>query len=115
MAQCTFFFLTSSSVATDGIIYYRRYSHGFLFPSEAARVREGVSAFFDRQPEPSNLPTASAQNWHDRDWAAPAEWSRSSVSTFGTRYTLPLPNLTVSQSIEALVEGSDMSELYEGT
>lgn len=94
---------------------YNRYSHGFLFPSESARVQEGVRAFFDRQPEPSNLPTPSTQNWHDKDWAAPAEWARSSVSTFGTRYTPPLPNLTVPQSIDALVEGSDMSRLYEGT
>ena len=39
----------------------------------------------------------------------------STVSTFGTRYTLPLPNLTIPQSIEALVEGSDMSGLHEGT
>jgi len=91
------------------------YSHGFLFPSEAARAQEGVRAFFDRQPEPSNLPTSSAQNWYDKDWAAPAEWARSSVSTFGTRYAMPLPNLTIPQSIEALVEGSDMSRLYEGS
>ncbi|KAH9952613.1 hypothetical protein BC827DRAFT_1148618 [Russula dissimulans] len=91
------------------------YSHGFLFPSEAARAREGVRAFFDREPEPITPPTMSAQNLNDRDWGAPAEWARSSVSTFGTRYSLPLPNLTIPQSIEALVEGSDMSELNEGS
>ncbi|KAI9509085.1 hypothetical protein F5148DRAFT_1190250 [Russula earlei] len=90
------------------------YSHGFLFPSEAARAREGVRAFFDRVPEPNTYPTLSAPTLYDRDWAAPVEWARSSVSTFGTRYSLPLPNLNIPQSIEALVEGSDMSELYEG-
>jgi len=91
------------------------YGHGFLFPSEAARVGEGVRAFFDRGPKPSILPTTSVQNWYDGDWSAPAEWARSSVSTFGTRYSLPLPDLTISQSIEALVEGSDMSKLHEGS
>lgn len=121
VAQCAFvirFLLFFASAFTAQLInrfIHDRYSHGFLFPSEAARAQEGVRAFFDRQPEPSNLPTSSAQNWYDKDWAAPAEWARSSVSTFGTRYTLPLPNLTIPQSIEALVEGSDMSRLYEGT
>lgn len=118
-AQCAFFFsLFFESAFAAQLInrsIYNRYSHGFLFPSEASRAQEGVKAFFDRQPEPSHLPTASAQNWYDKDWGAPAEWARSSVSTFGTRYTLPLPNLTIPQSIEALVEGSDMSRLYEGT
>ncbi len=42
-------------------------------------------------------------------------WGHSSVSTFGVRYTPPLPDLSPSQSIEALVEGSDMSLLREGT
>jgi len=91
------------------------YSHGFLFPSEAARAGEGVRAFFDREPEPITPPTMSAQNLNDRNWGAPVEWAQSSVSTFGTRYSLPLPNLTIPQSIEALVEGSDMSELHEGS
>jgi len=92
-----------------------QYGHGFLFPSEITRVREGVRAFFDRQPNQGNHPTPSAQNRNDGDWAAPTEWAQSSVSTFGTRYSLPLPNLTIPQSIEALVEGSDMSKLHEGS
>ncbi|KAI9444781.1 hypothetical protein H4582DRAFT_1911232 [Lactarius indigo] len=92
-----------------------RYSHGFLFPSEADRVRQGVRNFFDRQPIQPTDQTTTTPSWYDRDWNAPTEWSRSTVSTFGTRYVLPLPNLTVPQSIEALVEGSDMSGLYEGS
>jgi len=92
------------------------YSHGFLFPSEADRVRQGVRTFFfDRQPVPPTDPTTTAPSRYDRDWNAPPEWSLSTVSTFGTRYVLPLPNLTIPQSIEALVEGSDMSGLYEGS
>jgi len=87
------------------------YSHGFLFPSEVDRVRHGVRAFFDRQPVPPTNQTTTSR--YDRDWNAPAEWSRSTVSTFGTRFLLPLSNLTTSQSIEALVEGSDMSGLHK--
>jgi hypothetical protein len=92
----------------------RRYSHGFLFPSEADRVRQGVRAFFDRQPLPPTDQTTTALSRYDRDWNAPPEWSLSTVMKFGTRYVLPLPNLTIPQSIEALVEGSDMSGIYEG-
>ena len=110
MALCALFHF-SFVAAKPGVV---RYSHGFLFPSEADRVRQGIRAFFDRQPVPPTDQTATAPNRYDKDWNAPAEWSRSTVSTFGTRYLLPLPNLTTAQSIEALVEGSDMSGLYEG-
>lgn len=44
----------------------------------------------------------------------PASWAHSSVSTFGVRYTPPLPDLSTVHSVEALVEGSDMSMLREG-
>ena len=44
----------------------------------------------------------------------PAAWAHSSVSTFKTRYTPPLPDLSITHSVEALVEGSDMSMLREG-
>lgn len=45
----------------------------------------------------------------------PLSWGHSSVSTFGVRYTPPLPDLSPIHSIEAFVEGSDMSLLREGT
>jgi hypothetical protein len=44
----------------------------------------------------------------------PSRWAYSSVSTFGVRYSPPLPDLTPPQSVEALVEGSDMSKIREG-
>jgi hypothetical protein len=115
-ARCAFFFSFFFKFRdyrgwTNHGCWHHRYSHGFLFPSEAARAREGVRAFFNRKPGLTDLPT---QSWYDRDWGAPPEWARSSVTTFGARYLLPLPDLTVPQSIEALVEGSDMSKLYEG-
>ena len=47
--------------------------------------------------------------------AVPTQWAASTVSTFGTRYAPPLPDLTPAQSIEALVEGSEMSLLHEGS
>lgn len=70
------------------------YSHGFLFPSEASRVRRQLTQDPLKKPSP---PT-------DQDG-----FSHSSVSQFGTRYTPPSPNLTPLQSVEALVEGSAMS------
>jgi hypothetical protein len=91
-----------------------RYSHGFLFPSEVARVRDGVRAFFNKEPVPTVPQVVTTQSRYDRDWAAPPEWTRSSVSTFGVRYSPPLPNLTTPESVEALVEGSEMSGLSEG-
>ena len=45
----------------------------------------------------------------------PAAWAHSSVSTFGVRYSPPVSDLTSPQSVEALVEGSDMSMIREGT
>lgn len=44
----------------------------------------------------------------------PTDWAHSSVSTFGVRYSPPLPDLPTSYSVEALVEGSEMSVLREG-
>ena len=41
-------------------------------------------------------------------------WAHSSVSTFGVRYHPPLPDLSLSHGVEALVEGSEMSMLREG-
>lgn len=46
--------------------------------------------------------------------AIPSAWSHSTVSTWHTRYSAPVPDLTSLQSVEALVEGSVMSQLHEG-
>ena len=43
----------------------------------------------------------------------PPTWARSTVSKFGQRYSPPLPYLGQQTSIEALVEGSEMSQLTE--
>lgn len=74
------------------------YSHGFLFPSEAARVRE--------------VQTKTGKS--DQKTGAPKDsdvLSHSSVCSFGTRYQPPVNDLTPLQSVEALVEGSALSRI----
>jgi len=44
----------------------------------------------------------------------PSSWAYSSVSTFGVRYAAPLPDLPTKFTVEAMVEGSDMSLIGEG-
>ncbi|CAL1695729.1 unnamed protein product [Somion occarium] len=96
------------------------YSHGFLFPSEVKRVQRDV--LFDLEHNASQESTTldksssiSAFSPFGPYGASPPTWSRSTVSTFGIRYSLPISDLTTDQSIEALVEGSEMSRLREGT
>ncbi|THH11188.1 hypothetical protein EW145_g791 [Phellinidium pouzarii] len=91
------------------------YSHGFLFPSEITRVRKGIFSYLSSATEffgdqVSQPPMAVAPIG---DGSSPASWAYSSVSTFGVRYSPPLPNFTTLQAVEALVEGSEMSKLHE--
>ncbi|TFK41185.1 hypothetical protein BDQ12DRAFT_697078 [Crucibulum laeve] len=81
------------------------YAHGFLFPSEVSRIKRSIKSLFDRdfQAVLGNVPPTSAALAH------------SSVSTFGVRYAPPVPELTPKQSVEALIEGSEMSLLREGS
>ncbi|KAH0590769.1 hypothetical protein H2248_000894 [Termitomyces sp. 'cryptogamus'] len=86
------------------------YSHGFLYPSEATRIKRSMMSYMDKtfidaleSSQGSNLPSA------------PAAWAYSTVSTFGVRYVPPLPDLSIRHSVEALVEGSDMSMIREGS
>jgi hypothetical protein len=88
------------------------YSHGFLFPSEASRVRVGLEAVLGK----------TARAVLDSPWTrevlanarTPAAWAASSVQTFGTPYTPPVLGLPPAQAVEALVEGATMSLLQEG-
>lgn len=73
------------------------YSHGFLFPSEASRVRRQLTG---SGPQKVSAPPSVLDTF-----------SHSSVSQFGTRYSPPAPNLTPMQSVEALIEGSAMSRV----
>ncbi|EIN13776.1 hypothetical protein PUNSTDRAFT_129444 [Punctularia strigosozonata HHB-11173 SS5] len=89
------------------------YSHGFLFPSEVTRVRHSIMSYLGK----------SAQDILGSPWVpaiavnapTPPQWAHSSVSTFGVRYNEPVWNLTTAQSVEAMVEGSSMSMLQNGS
>ncbi|KAJ8522594.1 hypothetical protein ONZ45_g859 [Pleurotus djamor] len=92
------------------------YSHGFLFPSEVTRVKRGIKAHLDTAPQDVVAPVGGGSGGEGVGYTAtPSEWAHSSVSTFGARYAPPIPELTIPQSVEALVEGSDMSMLREGS
>ncbi|KAI0076076.1 hypothetical protein K474DRAFT_1307155 [Panus rudis PR-1116 ss-1] len=95
------------------------YSHGFLFPSEAKRVQREVLFDLEHLAREDTIATAQGTTTTITPFGpygrAPATWARSTVSTFGMRYSLPMLDLTTAQSIEALVEGSEMSRLREGT
>lgn len=111
------------------------YSHGFLFPSEATRVRRSILSLLRpvqglRSPSastsvssPSSTSTlpGGGESSDTLTYELPSpllattpSYSYSSVSQFGMHYTFPLSSLTPPQSIEALVEGSAMSGLFEG-
>ncbi|CAK5280525.1 unnamed protein product, partial [Mycena citricolor] len=85
------------------------YTHGFLFPSEAQRAKDNLVPF----PHQA-LQDALNNSLMTGGTPSPSDWSYSSVSKFGVRYEPPIPDLTISQSVEALVEGSEMSTLREG-
>ena len=46
--------------------------------------------------------------------APPERWAHSTVSKFHVRYAPPVPDVHLEYSVEALVEGSDMSMVHEG-
>lgn len=89
------------------------YSHGFLFPSEVSRVKKSVLAYLDKVSRNSSTGTILSPNPAVAT-STPSSWSHSSVATFGTRYQQPLQEMDLAHSVEALVEGSHMSELQEG-
>ena len=92
--------------------FFCSYSHGFLFPSEATRVRKSILSYFSSAAADLLGGEAAAPATPiPGDASSPSSWAYSSVSTFGVRYTPPVPDLTTLQSVEALVEGSEMSKL----
>lgn len=82
-------------------------------------MKRGIIQYFDGQLQNAiNTPVASLSSrvlFGGNDIPTPAAWAHSSVSTFGIRYTSPISNMTTWQSVEALIEGSDMSQLREGS
>ncbi|KAF5375279.1 hypothetical protein D9758_000306 [Tetrapyrgos nigripes] len=88
------------------------YAHGFLFPSEVTRVRESMAKELERIPAdgPDTLQVSGSSFL-----PTPSSWAHSSVSAFHVRYSPPVDGLDISQSMEALVEGSQMSLLRDKT
>ncbi|KAG6336678.1 hypothetical protein ID866_2425 [Astraeus odoratus] len=81
---------------------------------QAGEIRWSVLAYIEAASRNySGSPIQSAAP--GLDIPTPSSWAHSSVSTFGTTYRSPLQDLTTAESVEALVEGSDMSRLREGT
>ncbi|KAL4069641.1 glycosyltransferase family 31 protein [Scleroderma yunnanense] len=90
------------------------YSHGFLFPSHVERVKQSVMSYIETASR--NYSTSPLQNIVPGPGIpTPTTWAHSSVSTFGATYQAPIQDMTIPESVEALVEGSDMSKLREGT
>ncbi|KAF8526017.1 hypothetical protein BU17DRAFT_74376 [Hysterangium stoloniferum] len=94
------------------------YSHGFLFPSEVRRVRKSILSWL--KPVTNTFSSVDGGN-NTITYTLPSpllpttpSYSYSSVSQFGTHYTFPLTTLSLQESVEALVEGSEMSGLFEG-
>jgi len=113
-----------------------RYSHGFLFPSEITRVKKFLFSYLDTAPgrllnrapvDPERQHYLDDADGSGNGWdqvpggtdvsvrlGTPLAWAHSSVSTFGVRYSPPIQDMPLWHSVEALVEGSDMSMLREG-
>lgn len=90
------------------------YSHGFLFPSHVERIKQSVMSHIEAASR--NYSSSPIQHTIvGPGLPTPSSWAHSSVSTFGTKYQVPTQDLTIPESVEALVEGSDMSKLHEGT
>jgi len=90
------------------------YSHGYLFPSEVTRVKRSMLTYLDKSTKAASS-RISAPSVTAVGSVTPSAWAHSSVSTFGVRYSPPLPNLSPAHGVEALVEGSKMSMLREGS
>ena len=98
-----------------------RYARGFLFPSEAKRVQEEIMADLDRwnKAKSAALTTQGDPDGYVRVFGThatiPPSWVRSTVTTFHVRYTPPVPDLSLNHSVEALIEGTEMSQLTKRT
>ena len=96
-----------------------------MFPSEAQRVQKEIIADLEQwkktpAPEPAlrkraPIDPSSYMQVFGPHGETPISWVLSSVSTFQVRYSPPIPNLSLAHSIEALVEGSEMSRLRKST
>ncbi|KAH9944340.1 uncharacterized protein BXZ73DRAFT_39264 [Epithele typhae] len=93
------------------------YSHGFLFPSEVKRVQDGVVRDLERLAQhETRIETSTVSGYAaalGHSVAAPEQWAHSTVSKFHVHYQPPVADLNLEHSVEALVEGSDMSLIHD--
>lgn len=89
------------------------YSHGFLFPSHVERIKRSVLSYIEAASQ-NDSTSPMHGNIYGLGIPTPLSWAQSSVSTFGVTYQAPLQDLTTAESVEALVEGSEMSRIREG-
>ncbi|KAI1797929.1 hypothetical protein LXA43DRAFT_877442 [Ganoderma leucocontextum] len=91
------------------------YSHGFLFPSEVKRVQDGVMRDLQRLAQQTSGSEASAIGYTPvgQHIPTPEKWTHSTVSKWHVRYSPPVSDLSLDYSVEALVEGSDMSMVHD--
>lgn len=75
------------------------YSHGFLYPSEVASVR---------QEQHLGIPSETREY---RQKFARNPDAYSTVTRFGARYRPPVKDLSEAEQVEALVEGSELSKI----
>lgn len=94
-----------------------RYARGFLFPSEQERIQKEIMGDIERWDKAKSF-SLTAQGDPDSYMrvfgpraAIPPSWVRSTVTTFHVPYSPPFPDLPLNYSVEALVEGSEMSQL----
>ena len=76
------------------------YSHGFLYPSEVSTIRAEKA---------QGLPADTLAIRGGPDIAD----QFSSVSRFGSRYVAPFKDMTGAEQVEALIEGSPLSQLRD--
>lgn len=101
------------------LIALHSYSRGFLFPAEARRIQQALTADMERWNHALKTQLVTRAPVDLEDYApafgpqgqTPPNWVLSSVATFQVRYTPPVPGLSLPHSIEALVEGAAMSKL----
>jgi len=68
-----------------------------------------------KELEQTTLESSESLQIESASGPTPSSWAHSSVSTFHVRYSSPVDDLDTRQSIEALVEGSDMSLLRDSS
>ncbi|KAH7883558.1 glycosyltransferase family 31 protein [Phlebopus sp. FC_14] len=90
------------------------YSHGFLFPSHVTRVKQAVLSYMEQVSHNHSDTSVGQKALTSSQTPTPSSWAYSSVSTFGAQYQQPLQDMTLLETVEALVEGSAMSKLRDG-